>query len=64
MAGALLGRFMATGGTVPEIMRLMQRAIKMHTTGPREDGLPVPPPRSTVAMIDAPVELVGAAERS
>jgi hypothetical protein len=64
MAGALLGPFMATGGTVPEVTLRMERAIAMHTVGPSDNGLPVPPPRSRVAMIDAPLELVGAAERS
>ncbi len=52
----------ATGGTLPEVTRRIRRAIAMHTAGLLHDGLPVPPPRSAVTMVDAPAELAETSE--
>lgn len=42
----------ATGATVEETEQQIREAIEFHIEGLREDGLPVPPPRSQVEYID------------
>ena len=41
----------AAGATVDEVRGAMQQAIALHIAGLREDGLPVPYPRSVVTTI-------------
>lgn len=41
-----------TGQTIEEVERLMQEAIEFHIEGLREDGLPIPEPTTTVAVIE------------
>lgn len=45
----------AAGETREEVMRLIREAIEFHLDGLREDGLPVPPPSSSIelAHVDA-----------
>jgi predicted RNase H-like HicB family nuclease len=38
----------ATGATVEETESLLREAIGLHLEGLREDGLPIPPPKSVV----------------
>ncbi len=42
----------ATGQTREETARLIQEAIEFHLSGMREEGIEVPAPRSTAALID------------
>jgi predicted RNase H-like HicB family nuclease len=42
----------ATAATVEEIKRLMEEGIAFHIEGLREDGLPIPEPSTTVAVIE------------
>ena len=42
----------ATGATVEETEKLIREAIKLHLTGLREDGLPIPQPSSQVEYIE------------
>ncbi len=42
----------ATGATVKETERRMQKAISMHLDGLREDGLPIPEPSSVVEYLE------------
>ena len=42
----------ATAATLDEIKRLMQEGISFHIEGMREDGLVVPLPSTSVALID------------
>lgn len=42
----------ATGQTIKEIEQQIQEAIEFHIEGLREDGLPVPRPRSQVEYIE------------
>ncbi len=44
--------FVAVGGTVAEVEDLIRGAIEMHLEGMREDGLPIPVPRSTAAFVE------------
>ncbi len=42
----------AVGETMDEVRRLIAEAIQFHIEGLRKDGLVVPLPSSTVALID------------
>jgi predicted RNase H-like HicB family nuclease len=42
----------AIGATMEEVRRLIAEAIQFHIEGLRKDGLVVPLPSSTVALID------------
>jgi predicted RNase H-like HicB family nuclease len=42
----------ATGATREEVEREIREAIAFHVDGLREDGLPVPEPRTTLAYVD------------
>jgi predicted RNase H-like HicB family nuclease len=42
------------GRTLPEVRRLIRRAVELHMIGLREDRLPVPRPRSRSEWIDIP----------
>lgn len=41
----------AVGETREEAMRLIREAIEFHLEGLREDGLPVPPPTSSIEVV-------------
>jgi predicted RNase H-like HicB family nuclease len=41
----------ATGATVEETESLLREAIELHLEGMREDGLPIPPPTSSVGYL-------------
>jgi predicted RNase H-like HicB family nuclease len=41
----------AVGETREEAMRLIREAIEFHLEGLREDGLPVPPPTSSIEIV-------------
>jgi predicted RNase H-like HicB family nuclease len=41
----------AVGETRQEAMRLIREAIEFHLEGLREDGLPVPPPTSSIELV-------------
>lgn len=43
----------ATGGTVAEVEREMNEAIRFHLDGVREDGITPPEPTSVVDDVDA-----------
>jgi predicted RNase H-like HicB family nuclease len=43
----------ATGKTVEEVKERMSRAVDLHLRGLREDGLPVPEPRSLADYVEA-----------
>jgi len=42
----------ATGTTAQEVEREIREAIELHLEGMREDGLPIPPPSSSVQYVD------------
>ena len=42
------------GRTLPEVRRLIRRAVELHLTGLREDKLPVPRPRARSEWIGIP----------
>ncbi|MBP3974537.1 MULTISPECIES: type II toxin-antitoxin system HicB family antitoxin [Pseudomonadota] len=42
----------ATGSTIEEVEEQIREAIAFHLAGLREDGSPVPPPRSHVEYVD------------
>ncbi len=42
----------ATGQTVGETEKLIREAIQFHLHGMREDGLPIPEPRSQVEYVE------------
>ena len=42
----------ATGATLEETEQAIREAIEFHIEGLREDGAPVPPPRSRVDYIE------------
>jgi predicted RNase H-like HicB family nuclease len=42
----------ATGSTIEEVEERIREAIAFHLAGLREDGSPVPPPRSHVEYVD------------
>lgn len=44
----------ATGQTVEETEQLLREAIELHLRGMREDGLPIPEPRSCVEYVEVP----------
>jgi predicted RNase H-like HicB family nuclease len=44
----------ATGATEDEVLRRIHEAIEFHLDGLREDGLPIPEPTSTVAVVEIP----------
>lgn len=41
----------AVGDTLEEVQELIRGAIEMHFEGMREDGDPIPEPRSRAAMV-------------
>ncbi len=41
----------AAGETREEVMHLIREAIEFHLEGLREDGLPVPPPSSSIELV-------------
>ena len=43
----------ATADTPEEVLELLREAIQFHIEGLREDGLPIPEPRSQLAYVDA-----------
>ena len=43
----------AAGGSVEEVRELIQGAVRLHVAGLREDGEPVPEPRSQVEYVEA-----------
>ena len=43
----------ATGDTVADVEREIRDAIRFHIEGLRADGLPVPPPTSSVEYVEA-----------
>ncbi len=43
----------ATGATIEEVTRLMREGIPFHLEGMRQDGEPIPPPRTRVALVTA-----------
>ena len=43
----------ATGATVEEVEQEMRAAIRFHTDGLKEDGLPVPQPTSIAEYVEA-----------
>ena len=42
----------AAGESREEVLRLIREAIEFHIEGLRQEGLPVPPPSSTSAVVD------------
>ncbi len=44
----------STGATEDDALRAIHEAIEFHLDGMHEDGLPIPRPLSTVAVIDIP----------
>jgi len=40
------------GKTIPEIKDMMDKAVKMHLEGMREDGEPIPEPSTTADYIE------------
>ena len=42
----------STGATEEEVLRRIHEAIEFHLDGLREDGLPIPEPLSTVAVVE------------
>ena len=47
-----LPRCVAVGETRAEVLRLIREAIKLHTAGLKEDGLPVPAPSSEGEIVE------------
>jgi len=45
----------ATGATSEGTESLLREAIEFHLTGPREDGMPIPPASSRVDYIEVAV---------
>lgn len=43
----------AVGDTLAEVKELIGEAIQFHLEGLREDGLPIPQPRSTLEYVEA-----------
>ena len=44
----------STAASEAEALRLIQEAIVLHLDGLHEDGLPIPEPSSTVAVVEVP----------
>jgi predicted RNase H-like HicB family nuclease len=42
----------ATADTLDEVTRLMREGIEFHIEGLREDGLPIPEPSTSVAVVE------------
>lgn len=42
----------AVAKTRDEVLKLIEEAIEFHLEGLREDGLPVPPPTSSVEFVE------------
>ncbi len=42
----------SVGETLDEVTQMIQEAIELHIEGMREDGLPIPEPSTTVAMVE------------
>jgi predicted RNase H-like HicB family nuclease len=45
----------STGATKDKVLRRIHEAIEFHLDGMREDGLTIPEPTSTVAVVEIPV---------
>ena len=43
----------ATGKTIDQALRRIQRAVALHIRGMREDGLPIPEPTSLADYVEA-----------
>jgi len=43
----------AVGGTREEALRLVREAIALHIEGLKEQGLPIPAPRSQAELVNA-----------
>jgi predicted RNase H-like HicB family nuclease len=58
----------AVGETRDEVLKLIEEAIEFHIEGLREDGLPIPPPSSSVEFVEVTRRITnhgaGAAEAS
>jgi len=44
----------STGKSEQEVLQRIHEAIEFHLDGMREDGVPIPKPTSTVALIEIP----------
>ena len=42
----------ATGDSRDEVLRLIREAIQFHIEGLRQDGMPIPEPSSSSAVVD------------
>ena len=51
----------STGASEEEVTRLIGEAIALRLAGLREDGLPLPEPQSTVAVVEVPAPVGQAA---
>ncbi len=49
----------STGATEEEALRRIHEAIEFHLDGMREDGLPIPEPQSTVALVEVALPATG-----
>lgn len=45
----------AAAETRGEVVQLIREAVELHLEGLREDGEPVPPPRTTAMVMDVPL---------
>ena len=50
--------YFATGDSVEEVLNLMREGLPFHIEGLLRDGEPVPGPRTRVAIIPIPVEML------
>ena len=44
----------STGATEEEVVRRIREAIQLHLDGMREDGMPIPEPLISVAVVEIP----------
>ena len=49
----------ATAGTRDEVLKEIREAMELHIEGMREDGEPIPEPRTTAAVVDAAITAAG-----
>jgi predicted RNase H-like HicB family nuclease len=54
----------AVGGSREEVLQLIREAIEFHIEGLREAGEPVPPPSSSVELVDVAEAKVGSSPRT
>jgi predicted RNase H-like HicB family nuclease len=54
----------AVGGSREEVLQLIREAIEFHIEGLREAGEPVPPPSSSVVLVDVAEAKVGSSPRT